>query len=1233
MEVSKQNKSELMHLKSYDEISDFLEQTNPISKKDILYLKQNLGKIIMKNKNHETDSSITRFFLNIQKLFPHSSYLIYLILQLNEEENVRRLIREKKEELLPILEYIYIAPIERNANQNNREEYFFLQDVPQFLPSTTDLCYDQIVLYTEEDNPTTVLAFIEEWLPYFQGKNIILELNLHFLLGSDSAMIEYLENHWYQEKMPLSIIFQSMDPFEPIYNYYHVIRTNIMKHIKNIELYVTGRENIKEIYDTLNNPLIEENKLLIQEKILNAIVPIETYTNIKDINMVGFIQAILYLQEEFIKGNPYFKSEVYKKCLNALFTRYNTRDNTREPEQKKIDFYFRKVLIEEGSKEKDIYIRKEKLLNTILKINKTSHIPVLLTFFKIGILLPEAKDYTIEELDSYNADDFYILLKMIKQKYHNDYFREFYLEEFALKSLIKIGSNLSFSCVTALNKSNYDTILATVTTIKSEEKELFFSLLNKLLQLIEKYQKNEPYKNTPLQKEAYQDYINWIKGKWEKEEIDLQKIKFVFHKMIQTGDLQTYLLDMDLEKKLIIIFKTPYIKIDFTNFTLKEIEEFNPKQYSDIRNYLLEKQKQVEKKENSIYSNEQKINTLALKLICYLGYELSKQILKDKEATMTKLEWFLSGFPTSPPKIDEFRKFFKKQPHIFELHSELLNNYYNWYMDLSNNLGKEVTYEDIVTYESGARENLFKNPIYLPICNNILLIQKKDFSRNAYKTAALWEKQIMRKESTIPELEGPLKGYTYKMVDLHDPDLIFLPNIINCCMEIGGKAEADLVHAVTNKNGRIFAIYQSNQVKAISWVWRNGQVLCFDNIEVKRDEMTKELGETIKEILIQASNHLLEISKQQEPPEEAIRIITLGRNPADIPMDLDEEKLLSKYQKEMYTPEEKENLYLIDSSKVQYIIAGTHSPIKQLEVTTTYPYPRKSARKFEELDIQYLDHMIESIRNRKGICGETPIYQLGYLGEDFYVGVRNTGNIDTIYLDTDQRVIYDVIEVLEKVREEYKKQQEFQSEQERMMKKIISTPYVIENEETKYLLEEIKKYPFYPIDKDAYYHGSILKSIIDIIRKGSINCKYRLGQRGGGSNGDYYVCVAKKLEVNRSAFEAYIQNKISIILKKELPMIDKLNIEFNFLNPFFQDGKKRSYHFEDEFQVKDRIEFSYFEGIYVPTKTSNDLIDIRKIIDTLETFHRNLPIISNESNTLVDKELIKTYVKPEKKEN
>ena len=452
-------------------------------------------------------------------------------------------------------------------------------------------------------------------------------------------------------------------------------------------------------------------------------------------------------------------------------------------------------------------------------------------------------------------------------------------------------------------------------------------------------------------------------------------------------------------------------------------------------------------------------------------------------------------------------------------------------------------------------------------------------------------------------------------------------------MELGGKAEADLVHAVTNKNGRIFAIYQDDQVKAISWVWRNKQVICFDNVEVKKEKITKEFGEIIKEILIQASNHLLEISKQKEPPEETIRIITLGRNPVDIEMDLEEEKLLSKYQEEMYTPEEKEKLYLVDSSKVQYIIAGTYSPMKETEVTTTYLYPRKLARKFEELDIQYLDHMIESIRNRKGIKGETPIYQLGYLGEDFYIGIRNTGNIDTIYLDTDQRVIYDVIEVLEKVREEYKKQQEFQSEQEKITQKVINTPYMIKKEEAEYLLEEIKKYPTFQVDPNTYYHGSILGYIIDIIRDGSINCRYRLGKRGTGSNGDYYVCVAKKLEIETRAFKSYIQNNISIILKKELPVIDKTNSEFNFLNPFFQDGKRRSYHSEDEFQVKDRIGFSYFEGIYAPTKTPSDLIDIRKIVDTLETFHRDLPIISNTSNTIVDKELIKTYIKPKESEN
>jgi len=1225
-------KTKLEILQSYDEISDYIEQAYPFSIEEIKYLKQNLRKIINHNEGMVSDPSIIRFFLNIQKIFPDSDRLIYLIFQLNDEEVARSFIKEHKNEIIPIIKYAGIQPITEN-NMDWDEDSFWQPVVIDFELYNME----RIVFYAEHHNSSVVLAFIEELLPYLYQPNFYLESNLEFLLKDQNTIAKYEEEHYYQGKVPLSVLFQVVNDDSSL------LFKNLIKHIEDIEFYMSGQETLESIRSIFNHPYVSTIQETLKEKILSAIESSEEFTvpkNTHDLSTIRFLQNILYLQEEFIKGNPYFESELYQKCLNALFSHYKIED--KEKLKRKIEEYFKTEIIEKGGQEKDSLKRKENLLNTLLEILKTVSAKEILTFSKIGMPLCSSNIYHVEELESYDAKDFFHLLEIMKEKWGSPSVN---LEELALQSLITLGKELAFFSTMALDVQNHTLTIKMVQNASEEEKDLSCNLLNHLLILIKKYQNHEPYKGTDLEKEAWGLYETWMKRKLNAEEIDSNQLRFIFHKVIQTGDLKTYLVNMNDLKRLTLAYKTPYTEIKENDFTLEQIKQFNPKQYSDIRNQVLLLSKKETKEFNEknknrklllFNSKEAERNTMALKLISYLDYELAKQMLKDPNITFSKLSSFLSGLLNPMPQIEGFKKCLKKQPYIFSLDSQLLSNYYNWYVDLSNNLNKEVTYQDIVKYESGARANLFDEPECFPISKNILLIQEKDWKRNAYKTTVLWKKQLKRLESTIPNVKGNFKEYSYQMVDLHDPDLIFLPNMINCCMEIGGKAEADLIHAVTNKNGRIFAVYQNKEVKAISWVWRNGEVLCFDNVEVKHGEETKQLGEILKEILIQASHDIIEISKEQEPPGEKIKTVTLGRNPRDVPMELEEKNLLSNYQKEMYYPEGKEDLYLVDSNKVQYIIGGIYTPISGQEVTTNYPYPRKEARNFEVLDIQYLDTSIKSIRKQKELFGDVPTYQYGYLGEDFYVGVTQSGRIDTVSLDIDSRAEKDIISSLDKVKEEYKQRRKVEEQQRTIIQHIMNTDYPVDSEQVHFLLEEIKKASNYEIDEDFYYHGSTLELILDMIRQGTINCRYRLGNRGKGSNGDYYVCVTKNLmvknlKIKSSAFESYIRGNLSIILKKDLNVVDRSSQEFNFLDPFFEEGKRKQYHYDDEFQVRDKIEFPYFEGIYVPTKTRSDLISIRKIIDSMETFGHEIPIISNTSNTLIDKELIKTYLKKQTK--
>ena len=86
----------------------------------------------------------------------------------------------------------------------------------------------------------------------------------------------------------------------------------------------------------------------------------------------------------------------------------------------------------------------------------------------------------------------------------------------------------------------------------------------------------------------------------------------------------------------------------------------------------------------------------------------------------------------------------------------------------------------------------------------------------------------------------------------------------DCCFEIFDNAAMDVEHGMISKHGRIFAIYDEvGGLVAQSWVWRNGNVICFDNIEVpkkyydKYNKSTKEAAEEIFNIYKIAGEELI----------------------------------------------------------------------------------------------------------------------------------------------------------------------------------------------------------------------------------------------------------------------------------------------------------------------------------------------------------------------------------------
>ncbi len=90
----------------------------------------------------------------------------------------------------------------------------------------------------------------------------------------------------------------------------------------------------------------------------------------------------------------------------------------------------------------------------------------------------------------------------------------------------------------------------------------------------------------------------------------------------------------------------------------------------------------------------------------------------------------------------------------------------------------------------------------------------------------------LRSHSSIPRVVGSKNDFTYEMLKLDDPLALTVGYHTGCCQDIGEAGAWCMVHSVTNDNGRVMVVRDDeNNLVAQSWVWRDKDLICFDDIE------------------------------------------------------------------------------------------------------------------------------------------------------------------------------------------------------------------------------------------------------------------------------------------------------------------------------------------------------------------------------------------------------------------
>ena len=141
------------------------------------------------------------------------------------------------------------------------------------------------------------------------------------------------------------------------------------------------------------------------------------------------------------------------------------------------------------------------------------------------------------------------------------------------------------------------------------------------------------------------------------------------------------------------------------------------------------------------------------------------------------------------------------------------------------------------------------------------------YSQNDFDTLQkIYNYGKQRTYSSIPRIKNTSGNYTYEILRLDDPLAMSIGTLTDCCQELGDCAELCMEHSMVDKNGRVFIIKdEEDNIVAQSWVWRNKDVLCFDNVEIPAKAFTRNeksngnsLAIEVFDIYKQAAQDLIE---------------------------------------------------------------------------------------------------------------------------------------------------------------------------------------------------------------------------------------------------------------------------------------------------------------------------------------------------------------------------------------
>lgn len=762
-------------------------------------------------------------------------------------------------------------------------------------------------------------------------------------------------------------------------------------------------------------------------------------------------------------------------------------------------------------------------------------------------------------------------------------------------------------------------------SLKSSEKQSTMLISNDFyanLKYLKTFPKCERVK-TSVYKECFKIFYEFLKNYYM---FDISEYIYMFERLFNRvieGDSLTEFLKFTNIESIYHYFKSgECVNLNTDLVSMEDIKSYNTKQFYEIRKLFYSSIMAI------LFYDEHNFTEDTISILTFFGYDYAKKLLLLKTPRLLLTETSKHKFKNEEAK----NKFIKI---IFNeiLKSEVSQGEIGKILRIFDYL-YACGYKNITLSKIIKRINSFE---YVLLPNNYNIkdnlseldkVSKGEPLEEKINAITLYNEYRLRSVSSIPDLKGNFKNLTYETVDIHSPEIIsngigaYLHSngeTSSSCLTPAGKAASCLKHGASSPHGRFFKVMINGYILAYSWIWRAGNTLCFDNIEVTDEIKKNNIDEnTIIELYKKAGSEFLNITQENE--ETPLEVILIGKNKLDVIQAPFND--LPKTTKQI-KPNNNEELYLKDSEEGEYILIGDETSINTNEVTPQYKYKRKPVSKFssfsndelcQKLNSIYFDYCI--FKNEKYVPMKN-IYEYGYIGEDWFVGYLSDGTEEFYYRTNNPDTINEASKYLNKkvdikidipiIKGNYDELEYF----------LNSNNYHYKEDEVLEYLKSIEEYLKTITTKDYYHSPGNMKNLSHILYDGAITSSlYGNHPGGGGSNGGHFICVA---ELSSNLYRSFAKSNGFVIDENICTFETGVDSKLDFNKSRYPI---RTSGGAGEKQVLDYIPLSKVKAINL----HKDL-DIGIAYYLEEHLGLDIPIIYSESYKLVDKNEIKHLIK------